>query len=102
MIAETIRKNVMLKIRKEQFDELNRVAEKRLHEDLFKHVSVEFPQSLAGKDEAQIKQMIEIDINRARKYGVHNREGIFKFVDNEFRMRENEKSKQPLLKYSIG
>ena len=79
-------------IRDVQVNALHKSAEKRLREDLFKHVTATYLRAIENKNETQIKDMIESDIGAARELGIYNRRGILSFVNNEFQIREEEEA----------
>jgi len=71
----------MLKIRKEQLDELTRVSLKRFENDTVEHIQEFFPKYYEVLGEPTVREVIEYGIDRAESYGFTSERNVSLYIN---------------------
>jgi hypothetical protein len=70
----------MLKIRQEQMDVFNRIAEKKFEQRMKVYVQNSFPEEATGLSDIDLQKRIQYQIGKARSYGITAKDDICDYI----------------------
>ena len=74
----------MLRIRKEQKEQLREREIRAFEEDMLKHLGILFPAYCEAFGPAALRRMVRLGIERAARYGIVSERGVCVYIDAMF------------------
>lgn len=71
----------MLKIRKEQYEELGKISLKRFEDSMVEHIKEFFPENYDALGEAVVRNVIEYGVDRAEAHGFETEPDVNMYID---------------------